>query len=67
MSTESSDLLAKSPVRMTDYKILGIFWMPVIFTVADFKFWGICLVNISVRMVISRKITFQLQNIFFGN
>ena len=24
MSTESSDLLAKSPVRMTDSKILGI-------------------------------------------
>ena len=25
--------------------------MPVTFTVADFIFWGICLVNISVRMV----------------
>ena len=27
--------------------------MPVTFTVADFKFWGICLVNISVGMVIA--------------
>ena len=26
MSTERSDLLAKSPVRMTDKKILVIFW-----------------------------------------
>ena len=26
MSTESSDLLAKSPVRMTDYEILVVFW-----------------------------------------
>ena len=25
--------------------------MPVVFTVTNFKFWGICLVNISVRMV----------------
>ena len=30
MSTESSDLLAKSPVSMTDTKILEIFGMPVI-------------------------------------
>ena len=28
------------------------FGMPVIFTVADFKFWGICLVNISGKMPI---------------
>ena len=41
VSTETSDLLAKSPVRMTDSKILGIFGMSVIFTVADFKFRGI--------------------------
>ena len=55
MSTASSDLLAKSPVRMTDTNILGILGMPVIFTVADFKFWEFCLVNISVRNGKSKK------------
>ena len=38
MSTERSDLLAKSAVRMTDKKVLGIFWDAVILRVADFKF-----------------------------
>ena len=28
--------------------------MPVVFTVADLQFWGIGLVNIPVRMVISQ-------------
>ena len=42
---------AKSPVRMTDLKLKRIFGALVIFTVTDFKFWRICLVNISVGMV----------------
>ena len=29
----------------------GIFWDAGNFAVADFKFWGFCLVNVSVRMV----------------
>ena len=42
MSTESSDLLAKSPARMSDKKkikriVLGVGNL----TVADFKFWVI--------------------------
>ena len=36
---------------MTDLKIKGIFGAFVIFTVTDFKFWRISLVNISVGMV----------------
>ena len=42
---------AKAPVGMTDLKIKRNFGALVIFTVADFKFWRICLVNISVGMV----------------
>ena len=30
--------------------------MPVIFTITDFKLWGICLVNISVAMVTVQKL-----------
>ena len=51
MSTESSDLLAKSRVRMTNSKILGNFWDAGNFSVADFKFLGTCLVNIWVHPV----------------
>ena len=46
---------AKAPVGMTDLKIKWIFWALVIFTVADFKFWRICLVNISVGMSTSTE------------
>ena len=49
VSTERSDLLAKSPVRMTDKKILGILW-----DAGNFYRCRICLVNISVRMVNQR-------------
>ena len=43
---------AKSPVGMTDLKIKWIFWgIGKFFTVTDFKFWRICLVNILVGMV----------------
>ena len=42
---------AKAPVGMTDLKSKGILGALVIFTVADFKFWRICLVNISAGMV----------------
>ena len=37
--------------------------MPVIFTVADFKFWGICLVNMSVRMVRCAQPSFRPENL----
>ena len=41
-----------SPVGLTDLKIKRIFGgVGSYFTVADFKFWGICLVNMLVRMV----------------
>ena len=36
---------------MTDLKSKGFLGALVIFTVTDFKFWRICLVNISVGMV----------------
>ena len=43
----------KSPVGMTDLKSKEFFGASVVFTAADFKFWRICLVNMSVGMVIS--------------
>ena len=42
---------AKSPVGMTDLEIKRTFGALAIFTVADFKFWRISLVNISVGMI----------------
>ena len=43
---------AKAPIGMTDLKIKRIFWgIGFFFTVADFKFSRICLVNVSVGMV----------------
>ena len=42
----------KSPVRMTDFNSKPrIFRVQVISTVADFKFWGSCLVTVLVRLV----------------
>ena len=54
---------AKAPVGMTDLKIKRFFGPSVIFTVTDFKFWRICLVNISVGMV---NLSFPYKPIFKG-
>ena len=43
--------MPRLPSEWPTYKSKGFFGALVIFTVADFKFWPICLVNISVGMV----------------